>query len=328
MTVPVPGPVAPGDVLYTPPFPMLARAGKVGDVDGAVARGYQIEPKMDGVRCLAVVDGDSVQLFNRKLVNMTRRFPEVVEQLRLHVYTSTMLGRLVLDGEVFVRGPGGQADFQLVQHRANRLSGIEQAAAEYPALYNAFDVLSSGRVDYKPMTLAERRRILEEVAGPLVLPVMAQWQADDAVVGRVGEGLMLKIRSGRYYAGVRSPAWLKVKYENEIECVVGGVTHGLGKRESYFGALLVGLAMPGDEHGVARLKYVGTVGTGFNDLMLDTLTPKLHSLRTGTNPFGGEVGTDWSLMYWVSPVLKARVRFQDWTRDKVMRFPRFVGLVE
>lgn len=320
----------PLSILVKPPYPMLAKTAKADDVTGAVGRGYLIEPKLDGIRCLAVVGegGDIVQLYNRQLVNITARFPEVVERLRLQAGAGTaMLGTLVLDGEIYVRGSSGHPDFQLVQHRANRIHDIEYASATYPARYSVFDVLSSGHADYMRLALSDRRAVLREIAGQMMTASYTQSEADLLLEMKQGEGLMLKHLSGRYHPGMRSPGWLKVKHETEIECFVGGVTFGIGKREPHFGSLLVGTWRPLDEHGVSGLTYVGTVGTGFTDETLEMLTAQLHMLRTTVNPFRTR-GTDWDLAYFVNPLTKVKVRFSNWTKDGVMRFPRFVGMAE
>lgn len=305
-------------------YPMLAKAGKVEDVAGAVGRGYLVEPKIDGIRCLAVMVDESIQLYNRQHVNITGRFPEIVDDIRLKVPGRGMLGRLVLDGEIYVRGEGGHPNFQLVQHRANRILNIPQAVSDYPAHYAVFDVLQSG-LSYMELTLQKRRDILWEICPQLVVASYTQEEADDRVEREEGEGLMLKLLSSTYNAGGRDGSWLKVKWLREAEVVVGGVTHGVGKREPWFGGLLVGVYRPGDEnHGTSRLVYTGTVGTGFTNSELDWLTTHLRAIRTDVCPFEGR-GSDWDLKYFVKPVMKIRARFAEYTRDGIMRFPRFVS---
>lgn len=289
--------------------------------------GYIIEPKLDGVRCLAVVgDVGGCQLYNRQLRNITAAFPDVCAQIVGACPGVAMMGPLVLDGEVYVRGPEGHADFQLVQHRANRLRDVDAAVQAYPARYAAFDVLSSGRVDYKSLALVARKSILMAAAPTLAIATYTQEEADDLARCGTGEGLMLKALASRYVPGARSPDWLKLKWLREAEVYIGGVTWGVGRRADYFGGLLVGVYVPGDTHAKGRLTYVGTVGTGFTDEMLEVLTLRLRSLHTSVKPFA-EADPGWDLAYYVQPVLRARVRFADYTRGRIMRFPRFAGLV-
>lgn len=312
-------------MLTTPPYPMLAKPGKVGDVARAVAQGYIIEPKLDGIRCMAVVGDGLIQLYNRQLVNITSRFPDVVDAIRLRTGVRPLLGRLVLDGEIYVRDEAGLPDFQLVQHRANRTLAIEQAVADYPAVFTTFDVLGSGAFTYSNYSLRYRRAILEEVVGPMVVATYTQDEADEHVKAQTGEGLMLKLASSHYHAGVRDPAWLKVKWLREAEVVIGGVTHGTGKREPYFGGLLMGVPLPDDRHGDYRMTYVGTVGTGYTDVQLEFLSTHLRNLRSVVCPFEKQ-GSDWDLKYFVKPIVRAHVKFAEYTRDGIMRFPRFHSL--
>lgn len=313
-------------ILMKPPYPMLARAGRVSDVEGALERGYCIEPKIDGIRCLAVVGviaGERVvRLFNRQLVDITLRFPDVVNSLRSRVHHAS---NYTLDGEIYVRGEDGQPDFQLVQHRANRLRDVQVAMVEYPARYAAFDVLRINDRDVTGWTLDSRRSALDDVAGSLKIAEYTQDEADHLTITQEGEGLMLKLWSSRYRVGERDASWLKVKWLHEVEAVVGGITFGIGKRASTFGGLLVGVYKPGDAHGTGRLQYLGTVGTGFTDAALGMLATHFRSIKTADCPFA-ERGSDWDLAYFVRPVMKVRVAFAQYTRDGIMRFPRYISL--
>lgn len=313
------------DLLRLPPYPMLARVGKIAQLRTAIADGYMIEPKIDGIRCLVVidrVDADTrmIRLFNRQLVDITGRFPDVVDEVRLKVRG---VGH-TLDGEIYVLGDDGHADFQRVQTRANRLRDVEAAAAAYPARFLAFDML---RYEGRPLTspgfsLRVRRELMFEVCGQLVISSFTQDEANRIEANHEGEGLMLKHRSGAYSPGERSPAWLKVKWLREVRATVGGVTFGIGRRASTFGGLLVGVPMPADKEGRARLRYVGTVGTGFTNDRLYELYAGLCNLRTADCPFV-ERGADWDIQFFVRPIVQVRVAFSDYTRDGIMRFPRF-----
>jgi bifunctional non-homologous end joining protein LigD len=80
-----------------------------------------------------------------------------------------------------------------------------------------------------------------------------------------------------------------------------------------------------------ELVWVGNVGTGFSDEKLDELTATLGMLERDTAPLAappkmprvrkGDV-------IWVEPRLVAEVAFAEWTHDKHLRAPRFLGLRE
>ena len=79
------------------------------------------------------------------------------------------------------------------------------------------------------------------------------------------EGVVAKRLSSVYQPGRRAHTWLKIKQHPAQEVVIGGWRPGQGRREGGVGSLLVGI--PTDE----GLRYVGRVGSGFNDQMLDEI---------------------------------------------------------
>ena len=104
--------------------------------------GWLFEPKWDGFRCIAVKDGDRVDLWSKSGKPLGRYFPEVL----------SMIGALkadafTLDGELVIETPGGLSfdALQLRLHPAE--SRIRKLAAETPATLIAFDLLSVGGVD-------------------------------------------------------------------------------------------------------------------------------------------------------------------------------------
>lgn len=317
-------------ILTKPPYPMLARVGRLEQLATAIADGYIIEPKLDGIRCMATVDHvagrRTVRLFNRQRTEITGRFPDVVTDVALKVAADGVGGGLTLDGELYIVGAGGLADFQLIQTRANRVQNIAAMAEKYPARFGVFDVLRCRGEDVTGWTLDARRVLLMEVAGRLAVATYTQDEADALAARHVGEGLMIKHRGGRYYAGVRDANWLKCKWLREVEAVVGGVTHGIGRRAETFGGLLMGVPLPEDREGTGRLKYIGCVGTGFTDARLRSLMVHLRMLKTTECPFS-ERGADWDTMWFVRPIMKARVAFAEYTREEIMRFPRFLELL-
>src|SRR3712207_7534731 len=88
--------------LSPPVLPQLARSAKT------VPRGEQwvYEPKWDGFRCIAFVEGGDVHLQSRNGKPLTRYFPEL----------AFPDGRFVLDGEIVIFGEGGRQDFRSEEH--------------------------------------------------------------------------------------------------------------------------------------------------------------------------------------------------------------------
>jgi len=115
----------------------------------------------------------------------------------------------------------------------------------------------------------------------------------------------------------RSTEWLKVKVHQEDEFVICGYTKPAGSRQ-YFGALLLGAYEDG------RVHYVGKVGTGFDAKTLAALYQRFQTLvrsQSGlVDPPRAQV------VIFVAPRLIAQISYQEWTADRKLRQPVFLGL--
>ena len=199
--------------------------------------GHVFEPKWDGFRAIAFVDGDDVDLRSRHDRPLARYFPEVVEGLR-----ALEPGRLVLDGEIVLAGafdfPTLMARLHPARTRADRL------AAESPAAFVAFDLLAEGDEDLRDRPFAERRARLERLdAAPPVHVTPATAEPDVAeqwlehFQGAGIDGVVAKPTGDVYAPGTR--AIVKVKRERTAECVVAGLRFHAGR--PMVGSLLLGL---------------------------------------------------------------------------------------
>jgi ATP-dependent DNA ligase len=131
------------------------------------------------------------------------------------------------------------------------------------------------------------------------------------------EGLVGKrVRSA--YVSRRTRDWRKIRCSCEQELVIGGYTEPQGQRTG-FGALLLGY------YDKKRLRYAGKVGTGFDTRLLKSLGKELAQLEAAKSPFAEPVRAGPGV-HWVKPKLVAQVAFTEWTRDGMLRHPRFLGL--
>ena len=102
----------------------------------------------------------------------------------------------------------------------------------------------------------------------------------------------------------------------EQEFVIAGYTPG---ERDYFGSLALGFYEAG------KLHYAGNVGTGFNARNLVPLWSLLEPLKTAKNPFAKAEKIPRGTL-WVKPDLVAQIKFANWTDDKKLRAPVFLGL--
>jgi bifunctional non-homologous end joining protein LigD len=138
------------------------------------------------------------------------------------------------------------------------------------------------------------------------------------------EGVMAKQKNSLYYPGERKDCWLKIKVLNTLDVIICGYTLGEGKREGYFGALLLGAWHEG------KLRYLGRVGTGWEEKDLEEITNMLKKIETGKNPFDvfEEEPSVLEKVRWVKPKLVCEVKFMELTEDLKLRAPSFQRLRE
>jgi bifunctional non-homologous end joining protein LigD len=287
---------------------MLAKTGSMSSLE-LLDSNYIAEPKLDGIRCIAVLQDGELRLYNRQLIDITARFPEVTPHIAAR--------NGIFDGELVCIDISVSAtpDFQAIQTRANREVDINAAAVEHPARFMPFDILHLNGVNLCNLPLYHRRNFLLDCQ----MPYTIQRLTAPEITPGYGEGVMLKEVGSPYYPGLRSKNWIKVKFLKEEWFTVGGVTHGKGKRAPTFGALLVGSF---DDNNSLKLR--GEVGTGFTDEQLESIYSLCLERKINVNPFEN-VGDTQHARFFIRPTIQIKVRFQDYTDDGRLRFPRYVG---
>jgi bifunctional non-homologous end joining protein LigD len=281
------------------------------------AAGWLFELKYDGFRLLAWKDGERVTLRYRGGGDATALFPEVARAV-----AALPVDSAVIDGELVVLDAAGRPEFQALQGRARLRRGIDvaEAALRRPATLFAFDLLAAGGLDLRPLPLAGRKAVLSALAprlGPVRYAdhVEAEGEALFREVEARGlEGIVGKRGDAPYRAG-RSPAWLKLRTDRTGDFAVVGFSAPARGRTG-FGALHLA-ARDGE-----ALRYVGRVGTGFDERLLGELHAKLAGRARRAPPCDGAPGGKGET--WVEPSLVVEVRFKDWTREGGLRQPVFL----
>jgi bifunctional non-homologous end joining protein LigD len=282
---------------------------------------WLFEPKLDGYRLLAFVRDGRVSLRSRRGLDATRDYPCVVEAL------AAQPGReMVLDGEVVALDEAGRPTFKALQARLEeiRRHRLKSVAMKYPLIYYVFDLLYLDGQDLRGVPLERRKELLcDALATDQAVRVVEHVEAEgelayQAVIGLGLEGIVAKSRRSLYESGRRSAQWLKVKASQGDEMVVGGFTQGNGARADTIGALLVG--QYDDQR---RLRWLGHVGTGFDDRAAADLRRRLDALRTEDCPFATPVVPN-APPVWARPELVVEVTYQGHGADGLLRFPVFV----
>ncbi|MGJ4844024.1 ATP-dependent DNA ligase [Leifsonia sp. Le1] len=315
----------PAPLSAKPISPMLATLGSEKDVHDESE--WAFEMKWDGIRAIAEVRGDALRLSTRNGNDVTVAYPE------LRTLTEVADGHeLVLDGEIVALDKTGRPDFGLLQTRMGltRPSDVDAAVSRAPVHYMVFDLLELDGENYRGKTYDERRAALEDVlrppkGDPVQVPPAFDGDLRHAVDASREldlEGVMAKQRDATYATGRRSRTWIKIKHHRTEEVVIAGWKPGNGRRANTVGSLL--LAIPdGDGDG---LRYVGKVGTGFTDAMLDDLAKRLAAHPRKTSPLTDVPSADARDAHWVRPELVGEVEFAEWTPTARLRQPSWRGL--
>lgn len=239
------------------PEVMLAKTATPADIAALERRGFLFEPKIDGVRCVAVIENGAVKLFSRKGIDITEKYPEIVAALS----ALCQVGKITLDGEIACVDHRGFPSWPRTHKRDAQRRNFGVWAARLPATFYVFDVLYAGE-DTRRRSYAKRREVLTalewengnevQVVGSTPLG-SALWKM---CVEQELEGVVAKNPKAAYTA-TRSDAWLKIKVKHEASFLVKG--YELRNRADTFGCLnLELLASDG------KRVEVGSVGTGFS----------------------------------------------------------------
>lgn len=281
---------------------------------------WLFERKLDGLRCLGVREGDRIHLYDRAGNSLEENFPHIVEALK------RLPSNSVVDGEI-VAFDRKQTRFELLQPY---LQARQDTVGEEPShreklpecWYYLFDLLQLGQYDLRNLPLITRKRILRNVARfskPLQFTNHRRGEGErlfDIACRKGWEGIVAK-RADSPYRSTRSKDWLKFRCDQHQELVIGGYTRPYGSRRE-FGALLMGF-FEGN-----KLRYAGKVRTGFDFNAIEHLKRTMDRHRQPRSPFCEPV--DEKYCHWLTPKLVAEVGFAEWTRDRKLREPRYLGL--
>jgi len=248
-----------------------------------------VEPKLDGIRCFAIVENGEAKLYARsgKLISN---------------FDNTIGSALVALGDGCYDGELMGEDFIALMRQAYRKENVDQEGT-YVALFD-FLPLEEWRTNETIMTSRDRyhelaSRIFSCDKSKYVKPVERYlvdanydeiMKLHNAFVKDGYEGAMVKTIDSPYRFG-RSYDIMKVKEFHDVDLIIEGLDEGTGRHKGRLGAVVV--------------DYEGTevkVGSGFSDELRQTVWDD----PTG---FIGRM---------------VEVRYQEVTPDGSLRFPTFV----
>ncbi|KAJ2920210.1 hypothetical protein MD484_g239, partial [Candolleomyces efflorescens] len=334
--------------------PMLAKPTKaIGEVlDRFEGKRFTCEYKYDGERAqVHKLEDGTVGVFSRNSEDMSKKYPDLVEQLPKCIKESTK--SFVLDAEAVAvnRTTGQLLPFQELSKRKRKDVKVEDIQVRV-CLFG-FDLLYLNGEPLIQKTLQERRELLQKhftiVPGEFDFAKSSDSESVEEIqtfletsVKDGCEGLMVKMldSSASYYEpSRRSVNWLKLKKDylagvgDSLDLVVVGAYHGKGKRTNVYGAFLLACYDPDAE----EFQTICKIGTGFSDEFLQecytTLKPLEIPQVRGDLKVGGAKPDVWfePKIVWevltadlsLSPIYTAAQGLVE-DRGISLRFPRFI----
>jgi DNA ligase 1 len=287
--------------LFRPIKPMLAQtAANVATAFTALEGRLALEWKLDGARVQIHKQGERVQLFSRRLQDITASLPEIVERVAREARADTA----IFEGEVIPVADGRPLPFQELMRRFRRVRDVSETATLVPVRLYLFDVLLLEQQLLLDTPAAARWEALQQARGDLdcvarIIPAdVAEGQRFyEAAVASGYEGVMAKALDAGYTPGVRGKGWLKIKKIVTLDLVVIAADWGYGRRHGW----LSNYHLAARDASTGEFVPVGKTFKGLTDAEFQAMTERL--LRLKVDARGGTV--------FVRPEVVVEVRFTD-----------------
>ncbi|MDO5851290.1 MAG: ATP-dependent DNA ligase [Methanobacteriaceae archaeon] len=264
-----------------PVKPMLAQLSEGIKETVSELKEVICETKYDGIRVQIHNKNGKINIFTRRLENVTNALPEVVTYLE----KALNIENYIVEGEVIATKDGQPISFQYILQRVKRKHNIEEMVKKIPLKVFLFDVLYyEGQTVDQP--IYKRRELLEELVTTsknVELSTMKKVSCSNIEeaeklfewsINNGHEGIMLKDMYGEYKPGNRGKKMLKYKpVQESLDCIITGGIYGKGKRAKFFGSYLVSL-----QDDVGNYVTLAHAATGMNDQLLESLTKRMEKL--------------------------------------------------
>ena len=185
---------------------------------------YIYELKLDGIRCLAYIDGKSVVLQNKRHKDVTAIYPELSQM------NKCAERRVILDGELVVLNKDGKPDFYALQRRSLMTDSfkISLAAKSNPVQFVAYDIIYHNGKDLTDKPLMERKAILSKAVREGNNLTISRYIEKNGIAffelakSQELEGIVAKRKDGLYHIGKRTRDWLKIKVMQDEDLLILG----------------------------------------------------------------------------------------------------------
>lgn len=285
-----------------------------------------IEFKYDGFRIQGHKKGDKIKLFTRSSEDVTRQFPDVVEEIKNNVKAN----EFIIDGEVLgIDNHGNYLPFQHISQRIRRKHDIAQLVKKLPVVLKVFDIMALNGESFLDKKFEERTNTLKKIINKtkhitladqeMVSDVKSAEKFYEKSLNNGNEGVMMKSLSAPYKPGKRVGHGIKIKPTMEtLDLVITGAEKGEGKRSEWFSSFVIACR---DEEG--NFLEIGKVGTGFKEKSEEGLS--FEELTNLLKPF---IISEKGKIVKVSPKIVLEIEFEEiqkspsYSSGFALRFPR------
>ncbi|MCM1439747.1 MAG: DNA ligase [Roseburia sp.] len=277
---------------------------------------YIYELKLDGIRCVAYIEPNSVTLQNKRFKDLSPIYPELSDMCK------SVNKRVILDGELVVL-TNGKPDFYALQRRSLMTDSfrISLASKKNPVQFAAYDILYYDGKDLTDKPLMERKAILSKAVKEGNNLSISRWIEKNGIAffelskKENLEGIVAKKKDGLYHIGKRTHDWIKIKVmQDEDLLVLGYQPDEDGKVKD----LILGYY---DDKGV--LKCRGKVFLGISKEEREIIS-RFAKNNTVKKPWFDK----YKNAVWLKPRLVGTAHFMHETESGGMRQPVWKGLRE
>jgi DNA ligase-1 len=261
--------------------PMLAvKCENLDDAFETCGRPCAFEYKYDGFRLMIHKNKGKINLFTRRLEDVTKQFPDVVEAVSKYVNGDSF----ILDSEAvgYDVKTGKYKPFEAVSQRIKRKYDVDKLIKELPVVLNVFDIIYYNGKSIVHLPFKERRELIEKIikfkenvikTSELIITdkdsEAEKFYENSLEDGE--EGIMIKRIDAPYQSGRKVGFMAKLKPEvNDLDLVIVAAEYGNGKRAGWLTSYILACKDGNDFLEVGKvssgLKEKESEGTSYEEM--------------------------------------------------------------
>ncbi|MBD3197921.1 MAG: ATP-dependent DNA ligase [Candidatus Lokiarchaeota archaeon] len=274
---------------------MLASRVPYSEIISKLGKPFKAEYKLDGERLQIHKQGNKIQLFSRRLLEISDQYPDVCAIIRDNITVESA----ILEGEVVAMDVfyDKMLPFQVLSRRRRKYE-VEEKIKDIPVCLYLFDLLRVDGTDYIYKILPERRSKLEEIVETrdelkIVNSKLIESTEDlldffNEARSRGTEGIIAKSvkEDSIYQAGNRGFLWIKLKgleggkLKDTVDVVLVGAFYGRGRRSGVYGTYIGAVYNPKQAEFIAFTR----IASGWTDEIMNNLMEEMKKFEVPRKP--------------------------------------------